>query len=164
MLIIHAGFRDDKLLLWGETPVDSAIAPPKRRGRKPKTPRPEPFPYDPGSIQLKEALLSAGFDVIVDEVEPSRAIAWLPTVRDIPVPSSPLIAKPLDARVKPKLQPWEVSVIALTLIQAVELLCVYADKQLLCPGVVVGNDLTFCVGCLNVLTVFLGICFHTPSE
>ncbi len=143
MIILHAGFYDDTLLLWGETPTQSAVTLPKRRGRKPKIPRPEPFPYDPGDGQLKEALLSAGLDFIGNGVEPLRAIAWLPTVRGIPAASSLLIAKPPDARVKSDLQPWEVSALSLPSAVALELLCTCVDKHLLCPGVVISNDLAF---------------------
>ena len=64
MIILHASFQDDKLLVWGETPTQSAVTLPIGRGRKPKIPRPEPFPYDPGEAQLVETLHFAGLDSI----------------------------------------------------------------------------------------------------
>jgi hypothetical protein len=132
MIILHAGFHKRHLLLWGETPP---AAPSPRAAGKP----PRPSPYDEGSQALRAALREAGLPRLDLRSEP--AVAWLPTTRGRPLPSSPLIA-PSPAG-KAKLQPSTITVLPLTALQAVDLLCLCLGKDVLAPRVVIGPDLAF---------------------
>jgi hypothetical protein len=124
MLILHAGFVGGTLLVWGESPVAAG-----RRVRKFAS------PFDAGNKSLRAALGST---------ERARdAIAWLPTIGDRPLASSPLIAEPPPDG-ECALWPWMVSALPadhalLATCSAKEL----ADEKMLAPGVVIGEDLFF---------------------
>lgn len=68
---------------------------------------------------------------------------WLPSVNNAPVASSPLIADRQQTQTKTTLAPWAVSALPLSLQQTSDLLCACVGKQVLAPGVVIGNDLAF---------------------
>jgi len=67
------------------------------------------------------------------------AVARHPTSVTVPIPSSPLLAEPLDGQATSALPPWCVEALVLTPQQAVELLCACAGRQTLAPGVAVGR-------------------------
>ncbi len=144
MIVVHAGIHEGQLFLWGETPIEGEVRPARQRGRKPKTPRPVPLPYDAGPEKLLEALAEAGSGVGVDRKRIGTGVIWLPTAGSVPVASSPLIAEPLRSRAKITLTPWTISVLNLTAEESVEFLCTCVNKQTLAPGVIVSNDLKFC--------------------
>src|SRR5579871_4045906 len=117
MIVLHAGLREGRFLLWAETPPTTS-----RRGRKPKAPTAQPFPFDAAPQQLAAALkeILPKPSVVKPAVEP--CILWLPTVDGQPVASSSLIAEPPDADAKPTLAPWTVQGLPLMPHQAIELL------------------------------------------
>ena len=141
MTVLQAAFEGGTLLLWGETPpvASSSIG---SRSRQPKFPRPRPFPYDPGHEQLLQLLTG----VVNFEKAPStaagKAFAWLPTVKNRPVPSTPLIAEVAETSAA-VLAPWSLSVLRLSPEQAIDLLCACADRETLAAGVIVGVTLTY---------------------
>ena len=142
MIVLHAGICDGRLLLWGETPAQSGAAPPGRRGRRPKVPRPERLPFDAGTEGLRAALEQVGIEARATE-RPSPVTAWLPTFQGRPAGSSPLIAEPPEPGAEAALMPWTVTALGLPRPQAIELLCACAGRQTLAPGVIVGKDLAF---------------------
>ena len=89
------------------------------------------------------ALREAGFSFAADKKRIKTMTAWMPTMDNQPVASSPLIAEPPKSRAKPILTPWTTTALPLSPEQAVELLCACVGKQTLAPGVVVGGDLAF---------------------
>jgi len=139
MIVLHAGVYDGRLFLWGEMPMESQALAHKRGGQK----RPDLLPYDARAVGLAAALLAAGIDCSIDKRHTEGWTAWLPTVDDQPVASSPLIAELPQSRARTMLTPWTVTVLPLSAEQAVEILCACVGKQTLAPAVVVGNDLTF---------------------
>ncbi len=149
MIVLHAGVCDDQLLLWGETPAEPRALAPKRNGRKSTkdshTPglHPQPLPYDAGSEGLVAALQEAGLGSTADRKHTQTVIAWLPTIDNQPVASSPLIAEPPQSRKTPTVAPWTVTALPLTTAQAVGVLCACAGKPMLAPGVSVGKDVLF---------------------
>ncbi|MFQ5694436.1 MAG: DEAD/DEAH box helicase [Terriglobia bacterium] len=143
MIVLHAGVCDSRFLLWGETPVGLATRPRRRRGHQPKSPRPERLLYDAGADGLMATLVEAGTSVTTSKGHAETAVAWLPTVGDTPIASSPLVAEPPTSRAKTVLAPWIVTVLPLPTEQTVEVLCACVGKQLLAPGVIVGKDLAF---------------------
>ncbi len=143
MIIFHAGFLDNRLLLWGESPAEAIAVSAPRPRRKAKAVRPQPSPFDAGATRLISALESAGVPVRGKRARTETAVVWLPTSGEVPVASSPLVAKAPDASAPSALSPWTVTVISRSLEEASALLCMAAEKQTLAPGVVVGRDLAF---------------------
>ncbi|MCK4660980.1 MAG: DEAD/DEAH box helicase [Phycisphaerae bacterium] len=148
MIVLHAGFSGSQLLLWGETPEtpeadDAGTA--KQPTQTRKEAQPKPLPYDAGADRLTAALKEAGAEFKVTRRNFETTIAWLPTVANQPVASSPLVADPPKSRSKVTLAPWSVTVLRLTAGQAVEMLCRCVGKETPAPGVVVGADLAFWV-------------------
>lgn len=145
MIILHAGVFKDRFLLWGETPDGVNARHTKRRGRKPRIPRPDPFPFDPGIEELSSAVQRAGTGINVTKAHAQPMTAWLPTVAEMPVPSSPLIAGPPGPCAKTRLAPWTVTTLPITPQETVDILRVCVGKRTLAPGVVVGHDVSFWV-------------------
>ena len=145
MIVLHAGFFEDRLLLWGESPPETTGSRAPGRGRKAKAIRPQASPFDAGATRLISALEGAGLPVHGKRAPTDTAVVWLPSSGNMPVASSPLVAEAPDASAPPALSPWSVTVFPLSLEEAVALLCVSAGKQTLAPGVVVGRDLAFWV-------------------
>jgi len=109
MIILHAGIRRGRLLLWGEQPAEAAAAPARRRGRPAtKARRVSPLPYAAGADALSAVLAAATLDSAVNEAPTEAAVVWLPTVEGRPLASSPMIAEPLGASERATLTPWEV--------------------------------------------------------
>ena len=138
MIVIHAGLYDNRFLLWGETPAEPDAHPPRLHKQK----RPQTLPYDAGVGGLAAAL-KARFGFTADMGRSEAVIAWLPTIDNKPVASSPLIAQIPESPAKTILAPWRVSVLSLSPEQTVEVLCACVGKQTLAPGVIVGKDMRF---------------------
>jgi SNF2 family DNA or RNA helicase len=147
MIIIHAGFLDYQLWLWGEAPAESLPEMSARRGRKApaksKSKNQKRLPFDAGAERLLGALseIVSGLKMSEDDVE--TATVWLPEVSGQPVASSPLIAELPPSVSKAEIAPWMVSAIPLSTAEAVDLLCRCVDRGTLAQGVIAGNDLAF---------------------
>jgi hypothetical protein len=143
MLILHAGFFTNRLLLWGETPESqNPFTNHVRRGR-PKTAIPSPLPYDAGRDNLLQAIKEAGLAVPDRAHHCLTAIARLPTEKNKPQVSSPLISEAPVASAAVALSPWQVTALSLPASAAVEFLCRCVGKGLLAPGIIIGKDLAF---------------------
>lgn len=159
MILLHAGVCDDRLLLWAETSIeepDEGEHSFRQGGMKPRARKPAPrarsqrlLPYDAGKDGLVVALEQAGLGIPVIKAQTEAIVAWLPTVGDQPLASSPLIAEPPRSRAKAVLQSWTITGLLLTPEQVVDVLCQCIGKQLLAPGVMLGNDLAFWVSVLR---------------
>ena len=105
MIILHGSVYEGQFLLWGETPRDAEIrsrAPggQMRRGRAVTARARVPFfAYDAGIEPLVAAVAEVSIDLVDDENCSTAAIAWLPTLDDTVLASSPLIAEPAMSRV-----------------------------------------------------------------
>jgi superfamily II DNA or RNA helicase len=143
MLVVHAGFLDGDFVLWGE--VASASPPAARRGRARSAPV-RPHPGDAGAERLTQALKELRPDTTAKQFQAETVAAWLPTVKDRPLPSSPLLASGTEIAGKPTLAAWQVSALRLAPQAALDLLwrCV-GDAAVLLPGVVRGVTLTYWV-------------------
>ena len=153
MILLHAGICDNRLLLWAETssgePEEggrfSQRGNAKQRGRM-HTSRAQAqatLPYDAGKAGLVAALKQSGLGIKVAKAQTEATVAWLPTVGGQPIASSPLIAEPPRFRAKTVLRPWTITGLPLTSDQLVDVLCQCIGKQLLTPGIMLGNDLAF---------------------
>ena len=145
MIVLHAGFLDNKLLLWGESPAEATAGSQPRTYRKAKAIHPQASPFDAGATRLISALESAGVPVPPKKARTETAVAWLPTAGGVPVGSSQLIAEIPASPAYLALSPWTVTVLPLSFEDAAALLSMSAGKQTLAPGVVVGRDLAFWV-------------------
>ena len=143
MIILHAGIRRGRLLLWGEQPAE-AVAPARRRGRPVTKGRPvSPLPYAAEADALSAALAAAAPGSAVNQASAETVVVWLPTVGGSPLVSSPMINEPPGSSERATLAPWEVTALALPTEQALELLCSCAGGETLSQGVIVGADLAF---------------------
>ncbi|MBA3440241.1 MAG: DEAD/DEAH box helicase, partial [Pyrinomonadaceae bacterium] len=145
MIIFHAGIQGDQFLLWGETPANSTAVSAKRSGRKPAATARRAFtlPYDVGADRLTLALTEAMPVSPVSQAQAEAVIVWLPTVNGWPHASSPLIAELPEANGQAELAPWKVTALAFPTAQAIDLLCVCANRETLAPGLIVGVGLAF---------------------
>ena len=153
MIILHAGFLNNRLLVWGEIPTDSIGPASKRRVRKPRAARPEALPYDAGSESLRAALSESG---AATAGKAQSAVMWLPTVAGVPAASSPLIADPPASTAEAILSPWAVTAYPLSIADSLHLLCACADRQTLAPGVIVGRDLSFWASAMRLAAALVG--------
>src|SRR5262245_42927641 len=119
MIILHAGFFDHQLWLWGEVPAGTATESSARRGRKtpPKSKKREKLrdrlPFDAGPDGLLAALNEVVSDLDMGKDDVKTAAIWLPTVEGQPVASSPLIAEPPSLNGEAVIAPWAVAAIPL---------------------------------------------------
>ncbi len=142
MIVLHTGIEGEGLLLWGERPLGDAEArPARRRGRKPRIPRPAGHPFAADAEALAAALAAAGLRSRKRRTE--ERFAWLPSAGGRPLASSPLIGDPPAVRTPAHLIPWSIAVVRLGAGDAVELLCACVDRDTLAPGLVIGKDLAF---------------------
>lgn len=142
MLVLHAGFQENRLLFWGEIPADPS--PPVRlaKGRR-KNAEPPQLPFDAGKEKLCEALKAGGFGHILYDLSNPAAMAWLPTHKHQPLASSPLISEASASIAAAVLSPWQVTCLGLPPPAEIELLCACVGKEVLVPGVIIGKDLAF---------------------
>src|SRR5438270_4514133 len=129
MLVIHAGFRERCLVLWGESSI----------GEVPVEPGVHPFSatYE----QLADTLESVS--VKVPRVESVSNEVLMPSCDRMPVPSTPLLGREAQGKKATELQPWQVETLSLRAAAALEFLCLTTGKQTLQPGVMIGTDLAY---------------------
>ncbi len=111
MILLHAGVCDNRLLLWAEmSPKEpeelehssrQGGAKPRARMPAPRARSQRPLPYDAGKDGLAAALEQAGLGISTTKGQTEATIAWLPTLGDQPIASSPLIAEPPRASWSP---------------------------------------------------------------
>ena len=130
MLILHAAGVEGNLVLWAE---DSDL-----RDGSPGRQAAGEHPHCAGARLLAEAIgLPMGDNCY------GRAIAWLPTLGDAPVPSSPMAGPMPSSRAKPRIRPWTVPTLRLGPEQAVAVLQTCHQRRVLKPGVAIGTDLAY---------------------
>ena len=145
MIILHAGFLDHQLWLWGEAPAGTTPEASAKRGRKAsaKAKKRERLPFDAGGDGLLAALNEVVSGLKMSKSDVEAAVIWLPTVDGQPIASSALIAEPPPSNAKAAISPWAVSAIPLNTAEAVDLLCRCVNRETLAQGLIVGHDLAF---------------------
>jgi hypothetical protein len=138
VVVLHAGWREGRLLLWGEAPGGGARRPAAGRGRGAR--RVEPYAFDAGAAALG-AVKAAGVQVAAKA--PGAFTAWLPAVAGEVIPSSALVGEAPGSRGKAGLVARRVSGLALACGEAADLLGACAGKDMLAPGIVIGADLAW---------------------
>ncbi len=145
MIILHAGFQEKHLLLWGEsahadTETKSKTARSAKRATSAKLPR---LIYDVGMEGLPVALAEFLSGLKLDKSDFEEVAVWLPTVDGQAQASNVLIADSIQSKSPTVISPWRVTALPLATVEAIELLSLCVDKQMLSPGVVIGWDLAY---------------------
>ncbi|MBF0323417.1 MAG: hypothetical protein HQL62_10855, partial [Magnetococcales bacterium] len=145
MIILHAGFLEGHFLLWGETP------PPVTSGKKRRPPgstqgaASPPSPFDGGREGLRRSFDKVGLAIPIDKNRSGWVEIWLPTSHEKPLASSGMIAaSPSDDAIV-VLAPWTVTAFAMNPEETLQLLCRCMNKEMLAPGIVIGDDLMYWV-------------------
>src|SRR3990172_5232284 len=127
MIILHASFLEGEFLLWGEIPKEprnSEVKKPRYKSNLRADPaNPIPLPYDAGAEKLSSGLKEISFALKVIKKCMRPMVAWLPTVDNQPIPSSPLIGESPESVGAMALVPWKVTGFRLPLEKAIEFLC-----------------------------------------
>jgi SNF2 family DNA or RNA helicase len=140
MIILHGGFYRDRLVIWGEVPVNT---PADKVRKKRKSDLDRVYPYDAGEKMLTEVLKKSfpGCDPGPKSVEVWDL--WVPTVNDRPMSSSPIIAENPELKSPAELEAWKITGVSVSKEKTVDLLCGCVGREVLGAGVVVGKDLSF---------------------
>ncbi|HEX4949739.1 MAG TPA: DEAD/DEAH box helicase, partial [Blastocatellia bacterium] len=147
MIILHAGWLQQQLLLWGETPAEATQQIPKKtarpQGGKSTAKRAAPYPYQADQASLLGALgtVFSGLKLAPDDT--TTIALWLPTIAGQPLASSPLIAEPPLSATPPALTKWTVTALPLRMAEALDLLGLCVGHTTLAPGILVGSDLAY---------------------
>ena len=130
MLILHAAAVQANLVLWAED-SDPRDGPPGRQtaGEHPHCARAQ--------------LLAEAVGLETGDTNIASAVAWLPTLGDAPVPSSPLAGAMPRSRAKPRIRPWTVTTLRLRPEHALPLLRACHQRHVLKHGVAIGSDLAY---------------------
>ena len=155
MLILHGTWLDGRLHLWGETrprPGAAGAEPASSVAERARRLPPDlevhpPSPFDAGAPLLGkvvEALAESQAAARARHVRPS--VAWLPTLRQRPVPSQPNFlmpeaASPHGAVKAPPLKPWRVSTLPLSWTELCAVLSACADGAVLGRRLQAGRSL-----------------------
>lgn len=139
MIIFHAGYFDEQLLLWGEVPPDHT------ENQKPnkKSVSPSPFPYDAGFKVLAQKLKEVEYESKIHIDDSLQPVLWAPSKGNTPFASSRLIDKPPATRHKVKIVPWLVTALSFDMEHTINFLSWCMGKKMLAPGVLIGNDLSY---------------------
>jgi len=143
MIILHTGSLNGQLLLWCEKSVNGDSIIPAKRGRKPRIPKPKPYPYSGDVDDIIKALRETSITIKPEKKHIRKICAWLPTRGSNPVPSSDLVAESPGSRAKIELGPWIVAACQLSKKDAVELLSACIGGKMLAPGIMAGTDLAW---------------------
>ncbi len=143
MLILHAALYEDRLFVWGEIPPPADLHLHRESKGKLKAAKPPPLPYDAGKEKLSEALQEPGLGHLLRDLASQTVVAWLPTRKNRPLASSPLIAESSASQEAVGLFPWQVTALTMPPTGEIELLCACVGKELLAPGLIIAKDLAF---------------------
>jgi hypothetical protein len=132
MLVLHAGFLDEELLVWGEMPPATG----KVHSRFASRYNLKAALAEAGSFPRGEANGSGRVD--------GRVVAWLPTALEHAVPSTTLIAP--EGKLGPgpdKLAAYSAEAVAFDAPSMLALVRACAGQSLLAPGLAIGRDLAY---------------------
>ena len=144
MLVLHAGLSTGGLVVWGESPTTEGDAGSKQKS-KASSPRNKItfLPFDPGRERLVAALsnILPGFRSPLRKSE--ARLLWLPTVANVPVASTPLVALWPDDLTRAELCAWQVTGVALSPARSLDFLSACVGRETMEPSVVIGTTLAF---------------------
>lgn len=137
MIILHGGWGDGWLLLWGEQSPEELG--PEGNG----DPAGNEHLYCAGPEELVNVLANAAPGFRANSGETVSATAWLPSRGSSPLPSSALVADPPRSKAKPRLMPWSIPAYRVSPAEAIPILQACRGQGLLTNGVGIGGDLAY---------------------
>ncbi len=147
MLIVHASFSGPNIVFWAEqSAMRSASTDPGTAPAGKSSPKaPLPSPYDADSKLLSKVIAAAGFLKTKDLPKPQPVLAWLPTSKNGPIPSSAIIDELPISTSAPSICCWQVTGISLAPDQAISVLKVASAES----GVIFGASFQYLAQALN---------------
>lgn len=142
MILFHISNLENQPTLWAEQSPNEEFRENISKKQKSGKRKSRRFAYDAGEIGLKSLQKKIDETITLFKYT-STAIAWLPTMQDQVIPSSPLIAQTSVKKGKPHIAPWRVTIAGLTWENLTHLLCNHGEKDIVAQGVVQGNDVVF---------------------
>ncbi len=131
MVVLHASWLDDQLLIWGESsPSTTPVRIPTKSG--------SPLLWGCTHAELVAAL-TAVLTIPLPNTPVSQCVVWLPQDDNRPVPSRLWLRR--FAKGQPQLIPCSINTLSLAIEPLMDLLAAAAESQNLSRGVVAGNDL-----------------------
>jgi hypothetical protein len=149
IIVLHAGWLDGEMLVWGEMPAAEAPGGDKRWGQRTLSAAMAPLPYGVPNAALAHVLVEAASALKELRVEPALITLWLPTAGAVPLTSNPLIAPAPDGSSAPTLAPWSTDALRLDRGSILLLLSRCADRETLGPGLLIGEDVRYWVQCMR---------------
>src|SRR5438552_1564899 len=141
MIVLHVARLARESFLWGEGAALTSGHAPARRSRNPSPPPALAFGANKEALAAAVAEITLGFRA--DEKTLATRIAWLPSARGQPLPSTPIIAPPPEPSEPISLAPWSVVALRVKIPTLVDMLASTLDRKAVAPGVTVGGDWTF---------------------
>jgi len=117
MIVLHAAFDQEKLLVWTEP--------------------------EAGKPPLLNAIAQLGESFVHRKKDCRQAHAWLPTEGGRIVPSPVLATESPSADHQIRIDSWPVTVVPLQSSQAIDFLSACIGKRIAAPGIVIGEDLAY---------------------
>jgi superfamily II DNA or RNA helicase len=147
-VLLHSAFAAERLMLWGET---GGVVSKEREDPTHATHGEQRFPPSPYSAK-GEVLLAAihASGVPLGNRRTQGVAIQLPSLKDRPHASSPLVAQSPANAEKLVLRPWLVTAVDLQWPAAIDFLCACAGKRTPAAGVVVADDLAYWVAALRL--------------
>src|SRR5260221_5186219 len=145
IIVLHAGWLDGEILVWGEMPAAEASGGDKRRGQRAGSVAAAPLPSGVPNAALAHVLVEAASGLKELRVEPALITLWLPTAGGVPLASNPVIAPAPDGSSAPTLAPWSADALRWDRGSILLLLSRCADHETLGPGLLIGEDVRYWV-------------------
>ncbi|NGX42837.1 MAG: RNA polymerase-associated protein RapA [Chlamydiae bacterium] len=147
MIILHATLLQGKLYIWGETRFEEHMKPPKPRGRLPKNPPPKVHPFALNEEQLFALLTDMDLDASREQV--TKTLAWLPTYKNLPIPSNAVLGEQPSSLEIVEHQPWALYCLELPETEAIRFLQECANKEMLKDSLRLGAEISFLFTVMN---------------
>ena len=93
MIILHGGFVDSRLFLWGEAPEEPDASKKTAARSRARSDPPPPYPFDAGFDIVARAVRALPIDFKPTKRRASEAAVWLPSQGAQPHASSELIRR-----------------------------------------------------------------------
>jgi len=139
MLLLHASFEKEKLLIWAEKQFAEISQPAKSRRKQPLNPPPKQHPFAADTEQLEQALVDFG----IEKSQFVKSLVWLPANEKAPLPSNSILGSLPGSDQPCTLSPWAIWACAMEPAQAASILFKTDNKEMLGPAVLLGNEFRF---------------------
>ncbi|KPK32358.1 MAG: hypothetical protein AMS24_04440 [Chlamydiae bacterium SM23_39] len=147
MLLLHASFEKENVLIWAEKQFTQI---PKISKRNYKS-REAPPPIHPFSTKSEQLLQILNKKLKVEKDCCDKGLLWLPSFQKTPLPSNPIIGHIPKSNEKLKLSPWLVWFYSLKKEEILNLFFQFRNTNIFSPGVFFGPSFSY----LNKIFFFI---------